>query len=55
VTIAELVERMVELQVQIPALPTIINAQVAGVIATGSHVSIGIILNYTIHISNQLQ
>ena len=40
VTIHDLVEAMVEFDVQIPSLPTIINAQVAGVIASGSHVSI---------------
>ncbi len=35
----ELVDFMVENGVQIPALPTIINTQIAGTVSTGSHVS----------------
>ena len=36
----ELVDFMVENGVQIPALPVIMNAQIAGAVSTGSHVSI---------------
>ncbi len=35
----ELVDFMVENGVQIPALPTIMNVQIAGAVSTGSHVS----------------
>ncbi len=36
----ELVDFMIENGVQIPALPVIMNAQIAGAVSTGSHVSI---------------
>ncbi len=36
----ELVDFMIENGVQIPALPTIMNAQIAGAVSTGSHVSV---------------
>ncbi len=36
----EFVDFMIENGVQIPALPVIMNAQIAGAVSTGSHVSI---------------